>query len=289
MGNRNHKSKSPLEMVAMLCFIMGFAIYIAFDTGILKFGSISTSKDIAVASSEASAVKEVVKADTKMARIKSLQDRIDDTENILKQRVESLEKMRVELQDFASRLGNERKALNSMATMVFEIENEREKIVRERGVLTIGADDGKKLPLATPLSKVAEAARQAGVTEPKIASVKWRDHSYLRLVNAFEFQKDGIYLRIPGLDKANAIANAMSEEEDVSQVTVVYRDLGDEGGGGLRRPASVGSNSDGTEDDEATLENVSHERALVLKNHFREVLGDAFNIRVSKIDNDLVL
>jgi DNA repair exonuclease SbcCD ATPase subunit len=274
-------------MVALLCFIMGFAIYIAFDIGMLRLGSVSLSKETPTDVIEASAVKELLKSNTKIARIKKLQDRIDDTESILRQRVETLEKMRGELQDFSNRLGNERKALNSVATMAFEIENEREKIVRERGVLTIGAADGKKLPLTPPLVKVAEAARQVGVIEPKIASVKWRDNNYLRLVNAFEFQSDGIYLRIPGIDKANAIANAianaMSEEEDVSQVTVVYRDISDQATGDQRRPASISG-----EEDEVAQENVSHERALVLKNHFREVLGDAFSIRVSKIDNDLV-
>ena len=266
MGQRAKKGSSKtgiaanLEIAASVCVVMGIALFVAVDTGVLKFGSKSP------APSEASfeeALERIDRTGFRAARIKALQDKVELVEGKLKEKAETFAKMNGELEDFTRRLASERKSLNTMATLVLEIEKDREGV---KDALKDGAkkETGRlasidKKSWSGGLAKIASAVRSAGVPAANLEALKWQGREYLRIARSFEFQKTGIYLVAKDMKTAEAVADAIDSVE-AREIKVIYRDG----------------------------EEKSRERAFVLRNFIRETLGDEFDVKVSKIAGDIV-
>jgi hypothetical protein len=251
-----NKNSSTLEMAAVVCFVVGFAMYVAVDTGIVKIAAFGKSSATSASSDLSNSLE---RPEARIARVKALNDKIELVEDKMKEKEALLGKMSEELQELAGRLNTQKKSLGSMSTMVFEIEKDRAELKHESGMLSTEG----KLSLNGALADIARAANKSGIDNKHLSSIKWKNHSYLRLVNAFEFQTKGVYMRMGGIDKADAIADAV-EAGDLRELTVVYRDP-DKGGQDFNR-----------------------ERAFVLRNHFKETLGEEFNVKISRVDSELV-
>lgn len=239
-------------MTALACFIMGFALYVAVDTGVVKMGRLGKllASDSASSDSDTPLVR--------LGRIKSLHDRLESVESRMKEKVQVLSKMNDEVQDFAKRLSGEKRSLNEMSNVVLELERSRIEIGQEMARSPSGV-----VTLQGALADIAKAARKSGVKSEQLAGINWSKRDYLRLVDAFDFQKDGIYLRSGGLDKADEIADAI-ETAALKEITVVYRNPG--------KPEK----------------NVSQQRAHVLRNHFRDLLGRKTKVRVARVETERV-
>jgi myosin heavy subunit len=246
--------------------MMGFILSIAINMGVVKTDWLSTARNpasmaSAAANEEHAMVAELTRPSTRIAKLKMLHTKMDTIETKMKEKFEILKAMNDELQQYAGRIVQERESLNSMSTMIFEIENERESLKQEVGLLA--PSPKPVVTLASALSAIAQAARKAGVAETKVTSLNWKSREYLRLVDAFEFMEKSVYMRGRGMDKADALADAV-EKNDVHTLTVVYRDT-DKGG-----------------------TQVGRERAYVLRNHLKETLGEDYEVKVSRISSDLV-
>jgi hypothetical protein len=263
---KKKRTNSALEISALVCFMMGFILSIAIGLGFVKVDWLTeTRKPASQASTttneERAMMNELARPSARIAKLKILHTKMDTIETKLKDKFEVLKSMNEDLQSYAKRLGQERESLNSMSTMIFEIENERESLKREVGLLEPSIKPSTTL--AKSLAQIAIAARSAGIADAKVSTLNWKDREYLRFVDAFEFMENTVYMRGRGIDKADAIAEAV-EDNQVRTLTVVYRDT-DKGGTKIGR-----------------------ERAYVLRNQLKETLGEAAEVKVSRISSDLV-
>lgn len=254
-AKKHKRSLTPLESAALASFIMGVALFIALEAGLVHFGRLPADRQ----PSSIPASHDDGAGTASVARAKALHDKIEIVEKKMLEKAETLQRMNAELQDFSKRISAERKSLNTVSTMVLEIEAGRSRMKRESGVLTEDDD----IMLDDALVQIAAIARDTGIPPTHVGTIKWKNRGYLRLVNAFEFQDTGIYLRKPGLDKVDHLADAI-EGAGLRELNVVYRD----------------TDSGGTQQ--------SRERAFVLRNRFKELLGNEYRVKVSRVSSGLV-
>lgn len=265
---------SFLEGAALTCFVMGFAMYVAVDAGFLKVSSFGKS---AGKQPGAESLEVLERPTARVARIKALHDQIEDVEAKMSEKVVSIGKMSNELQLFESRLAKEKKSLNSISGMVLEIENSQTALKKEtksafKNRKKINIDNKKEnveisSGLNQEFSEIADVARLAGVQTNHLGSIEWNSKSYMRLVDAFEFQENGYYLLGGGLDLAGKIADAI-DESALKEMVIVY---------GNSDSGNPGRNN-----------GLLKERAFVLSQHFKQLLGEQFKVSVSRINNELV-
>lgn len=254
------KSRSSiLEIAALASFAMGFALYVAVDTGVLKLGFSRTPQSVSATDTAVAEFQQSEASSARVARLKNLYGKIDFVEGKMREKVSALKKMHEEIEGIEKRLAVERQGLSQVSTMVFEIEKGREALSRESGVLSLGAPGA--LPAA--LARISKAVGDIGVDASRISSVVWKDHTYVRMVDPFEFKDESIYMLMRGLDKADRLADVI-EKDGLRDVTVVFRD-----------PDSGGSE-------------IVRERAFVLRNYLRDVLEEDFKIKISKVNSAIV-
>ena len=248
---------NTLEGIGLVCVVAGFALYVAVDTGVIKFSHLRQNQKLSAhdLSSQLESVEEKVKARYASlkqadAQLEQVERRLQEERNLvqnLSEVIEVVEKQRLELEQTA------REKAQLVAEHVARLDNKLQTQPRKRELDGPLSSKGSLQldELDADLKRVARAAHSIGLTKRQISAINWDEREYLRLSNPFEYYRTGHYLSAKGVEEAHSLSKVIKSSE-VAEVRVVF-----------------GSDS-------GASDTVERQRAITLRNHLRKLIdGDA--------------